>query len=65
MILYLKKHFFEESEVIIKRITNFDFKEYENIIQQCELLSRIQKQWLITNLYYRSETILKWYYGED
>ncbi|MFC5559595.1 hypothetical protein ACFPN4_10925 [Ureibacillus thermophilus] len=65
MILYLKKHFFEESEVIIKRIANFDFKEYENIIQQCELLSRIQKQWLITNLYYRSETILKWYYGED
>ncbi|MFF5996032.1 hypothetical protein AAGS61_14960 [Lysinibacillus sp. KU-BSD001] len=60
MIQYLSKYYKNESKSIVERIKQFDFEIFNKMIDEYEILSDIQKQWLKLIISFRRKSILQW-----
>lgn len=65
LLKYLQKNFPWEFNRSVEKLYEFDLEQYEQFIQELELLSEAQKEWLQIIIPYRRVKILEWIEKEE
>src|SRR5690625_197272 len=65
LLIYIRDHFPNELENSIKKLEDFDLKEYKEYIHSVEMLTVEQKKWLTRMIPAKKEKILEWVQAKE